>query len=371
MSRSDELKTMKWINARLKKINKPFVKSIKSSDGDIIDCVLFNLQPTFDLPEIKEKMNLDPPEMPKGHDSTTMETEIKQLWSSKGESCPNGTIPIRRTTASDVLRSMSISKSVKKVGRKGFSGAQDHEHATGYVTDGKFYGTKALMNVWKPYVAKYYDFSLSQIWVSSDVPTHDVQTVEAGWHAVPILYQDNNPRIFIYWTPNSYRSGCYNLQCPGFVQTNTRIALGAAIYPFSTYNDKQYDIAFLIWKDIKSGDWWLKAGSEMIGYWPQTLFTDLRDHATSIEYGGEVYSRNLHNHTSTQMGSGHFPNEGFGKAAYARNLEIVNEDNTLNPVPNLKAIADKPNCYGVKSGYSKTWGNYIFFGGPGNNPNCP
>ncbi|KAM0056671.1 hypothetical protein Hdeb2414_s0006g00221231 [Helianthus debilis subsp. tardiflorus] len=51
-------KKMNLINAQLRKINKPFVKSIKSPDGDIIDCVLFHLQPAFDLPELREKISL-------------------------------------------------------------------------------------------------------------------------------------------------------------------------------------------------------------------------------------------------------------------------------------------------------------------------
>nr|XP_043614029.1 uncharacterized protein LOC122585979 [Erigeron canadensis] len=366
----NKLKTMKLINAHLKKINRPFLKSIKTSDGDIIDCVLFNLQLSFDLHEIKEKMSWkDPPEMPKGHDNTKMETEIKQLWSSKGESCPNGTIPIRRTTASDVLRSMSISKSGKNVGEMKYPGAQNHKHAIAE-TQGEFHGAKATLNLWKPNVVGD-DFSLSQIWVISN--TNVDQTLEAGWHVFPSLNnKDNNPRLFNYWTADGYdRSGCYNLRCPGFVQTNNRIALGAALGPISMYNGAQYDISFLIWKDPRSGDWWLKVGSEVIGYWPQTLFTDLRDHATLLEYGGEVYSPNLGTHTLTPMGSGHFPTEGFGKAAYARNLEMVGLDDMLHPVSSFSLIAEKPDCYTAIKGYTKDWGGYIFFGGPGNNPNCP
>ncbi|KAI3817529.1 hypothetical protein L1987_11324 [Smallanthus sonchifolius] len=270
---SNKSKKMKLINARLRKINKPFVKSIKSPDGDIIDCVLFHLQPAFDLPELRGKMLL---------------------------------------------------------------------HAIGYVTPGEFYGAKAILNVWEPNVTGY-DFSLSQIWVIADVPTRPVNTVEAGWHIYPNVHKDSLPRLFTYWTPDGYRSGCYNMVCPGFVQTNQKVCLGAAIDPISTYNGQQYDVAFMISKDPKNGDWWLTVRSEV---------------------------RDLGRHTSTQMGSGHFQDEGFGKAAYARNLEVVDEDNKLNAVYDLQLLADNPNCYGVKNGYSDAWGNYIYFGGPGYNPNC-
>ena len=71
------------------------------------------------------------------------------------------------------------------------------------------------------------------------------------------------------------------------------------------------------------------------------------------------------------MGSGHFPDEGPKKSAYIGNLEVVNRDNHIIPVSNLIVLATKSSCYDVKKGYSDVWGNYIYFGGPGNNPNCP
>lgn len=43
-------------------------------------------------------------------------------------------------------------------------------------------------------------------------------------------------------------TGCYNLLCSGFVQTTSKIAIGASISPLSSYNAKQYDITILIWK---------------------------------------------------------------------------------------------------------------------------
>ncbi|MFS7991307.1 putative neprosin activation peptide [Helianthus anomalus] len=60
------------------------------------------------------------PELPKGHDDIAGNNlEIKQLWNSKGELCPNGTIPIRRTSDSDII---SISKFGNKYSRKDIPG---------------------------------------------------------------------------------------------------------------------------------------------------------------------------------------------------------------------------------------------------------
>jgi hypothetical protein len=72
------------------------------------------------------------------------------------------------------------------------------------------------------------------------------------------------------------------------------------------------------------------------------------------------------------MGSGHFPVEGFGKASYMRNLQVVNSFNTLQS-PNVVGLGNKqPNCYNVQSGFNSiNWGTHIFYGGPGKNPNCP
>ncbi|KAM0020850.1 putative neprosin activation peptide [Helianthus debilis subsp. tardiflorus] len=117
----------------LRKINRPFVKSIKSPDGDIIDCVLFHRQPAFDVPKLKGKMSMVPPELPKGHDNVGKNHEIKQLWNSKGESCPNGTIPIKRPSASDISRSTSVSKYRKKYSRKDIPTSPEHQVFTFYL----------------------------------------------------------------------------------------------------------------------------------------------------------------------------------------------------------------------------------------------
>jgi hypothetical protein len=41
-----------------------------------------------------------------------------QLWSLSGESCPDGTIPVRRITEQDLLRASSINRFGKKIVNK-------------------------------------------------------------------------------------------------------------------------------------------------------------------------------------------------------------------------------------------------------------
>ncbi|KAJ0666576.1 putative neprosin [Helianthus annuus] len=372
----EESKKMKLIRTHLLKINKPSVKTIQSPDGDILDCVMVHHQPAFDHPVLKGTKPLNPPERPNGHHHAGMELENYQLWSLSGEYCPEGTIPIRRTTEQDILRANSIKRFGRKIARpvRRDSSSGGHEHAVGYVSGDEYYGAKASINVWDPKVTDRFEFSLSQMWVISGAFGDDLNTIEAGWQVSPELYGDNYPRFFTYWTTDAYQAtGCYNLLCSGFVQTNNRIAIGAAISPTSSYNGGQFDISLLIWKDPKHGNWWLEFGSGvLVGYWPASLFTHLRDHASMVQFGGEIVnSQASGSHTSTQMGSGHFAGEGFGKASYFRNMQVVDWDNSLIPLSNLKVVADNPNCYDIRGGINNVWGNYIYYGGPGKNPRCP
>ncbi|XP_038891414.1 uncharacterized protein LOC120080834 isoform X1 [Benincasa hispida] len=373
----DHSKKLKLIRAHLKKINKPPIKTIQSPDGDLIDCVISHQQPAFDHPLLKGKKPLDLPERPFERSSSGGgESETFQLWSMSGEFCPEGTVPIRRTTEKDMLRASSVQRFGRKVRRRirRDSSSNGHEHAVGFVSGEEYYGAKASINVWAPRVTNQYEFSLSQMWVISGSFGDDLNTIEAGWQVSPELYGDNYPRFFTYWTSDAYQTtGCYNLLCSGFVQTNNRIAIGAAISPTSSYNGGQFDISLLVWKDPKHGNWWLEFGSGvLVGYWPAFLFTHLRSHATMIQFGGEVVnSRPSGFHTATQMGSGHFAGEGFGKASYFRNLQVVDWDNSLIPLSNLKVLADHPNCYNIQGGINRVWGNYFYYGGPGRNVRCP
>ncbi|OVA20769.1 protein of unknown function DUF239 [Macleaya cordata] len=350
----EDLQRLKRVRAHLRKINKPALKTIQA------DCVLSNQQPAFDHPKLQGQTPLDPPETPKNYETST-DSEIFQLWRSNGESCPEGTIPIRRTREEDVLRASSIrrfGRKLRKPIRRDYS-SSDHEHAVGYVTGEQYYGAKASLNVWSPRVTNMYEFSLSQIWVISGSFGNDLNTIEAGWQVSPELYGDSHPRFFTYWTTDAYQTtGCYNLLCSGFVQTNNKIAVGAAISPISSYNGRQFDISILVWKDPKHGHWWLQYGSVLVGYWPSFLFSHLQNHASMVQFGGEIVnSRTSGFHTSTQMGSGHFATEGFGKASYFRNLQVVDWDNNLIPPSNFRMLADHPNCYDIRGGNNRGWGD--------------
>ncbi|KAG0461878.1 hypothetical protein HPP92_020354 [Vanilla planifolia] len=376
------------INRHLGKINKPAVRSIESPDGDTIDCVHHRRQPALDHPLLKNhQLRRSPDELPayagrwRVRNSTTPRRSW-QTWHHVGH-CPAGTIPIRRTSVADVLRAKSLYHYGRKQRRypSAASAAPDiisgngHEHAIAYTGTGEeFYGARATINVWDPSIQVENEFSLSQIWVlSGSFDGSDLNSIEAGWQVSPELYGDSRPRLFTYWTSDAYQAtGCYNLLCSGFIQTNSKIAIGASISPISSFDGAQFDITILIWKDPKQGNWWMSFGDGMlVGYWPAELFTHLADRATMVEWGGEVVnSRSNGRHTSTQMGSGRFAGEGFARSSYFRNLEVVDADNSLGPVQSVTTLAENPGCYDIRSSSSSDWGTYFYYGGPGSNPNC-
>ncbi|WCJ28804.1 hypothetical protein M5689_010476 [Euphorbia peplus] len=380
------------VEKHLNRLNKPGVKSIESPDGDTIDCVPITQQPAFDHPFLKDhKIQMRPSYHPEGlfdeskvaaPESKEKTNPIHQLWHTNGM-CPEGTIPIRRTKKDDVLRASSAKRYGRKKHRsipKPRSADPDlinqsgHQHAIAYVEGDKYYGAKATINVWEPKIQQANEFSLSQLWILGGSFGEDLNSIEAGWQVSPDLYGDNNTRLFSYWTSDAYQAtGCYNLLCSGFIQINSAIAMGASISPVSGFRNSQFDISILVWKDPKEGHWWMQFGNDnVLGYWPSFLFSYLADSASMIEWGGEVVNSEPNGeHTSTQMGSGRFPEEGFGKASYFRNIQIVDESNNLRAPKGIGTFTEQSNCYDVQTGSNGDWGHYFYYGGPGKNSNCP
>lgn len=381
------------VQRHLKRLNKQAVKSIKSPDGDIIDCVHISHQPAFDHPFLKNHtIQMRPSHHPEGQvlleKSKLITSKQKppprsQLWHNNGR-CPRNTIPVRRTKKEDLLRASSVKKYGRKLQRTtpnplslqpDLLDESGHQHAIAYVEGDAYYGAKATINVWEPRIEQGNEFSLSQVWVIGGFFGEDLNSIEAGWQVSPDLYGDNNTRLFTYWTTDSYQAtGCYNLLCSGFIQVNSEIAMGATIYPVSKYEGFQYDISILVWKDPKEGHWWLQFGNNyVLGYWPSFLFSYLSESASMIEWGGEVVnSEPGGEHTSTAMGSGRFAGEGFGKSSYFRNIQVVDGSNNLRDPTGIAAFTEQANCYNVQIGHGGgQWGNYFYFGGPGRNSNCP
>ncbi|XP_010422791.1 PREDICTED: uncharacterized protein LOC104708009 [Camelina sativa] len=268
-----------------------------------------------------------------------------QIWNGgNGLRCPKGTIPIRRFQA------------------EGFGNfTERHEYAVERLNStANIYGTKFTMSVGHPKVAHTQEFSLGQTWLASgSFEGGDLNTIEAGWQVFPTLYFDNQARLFIYWTNNAYASGsCYNLRCPGFIQTSGNVLVEGAIHPHTAA------ITIQIWKDPTLGHWWLSVGPNsgtelvLVGYWPNKIFTRLNDHAQKVDWGGEIVDTTVSNHTTTQMGSGYRPRSA--RAAYMRDLEVMFNTHDFQPIGDVTLIQTNAAYYNI----FKTSDTSFTYGGP-------
>ncbi|XP_026432130.1 uncharacterized protein LOC113329473 isoform X2 [Papaver somniferum] len=306
---------------------------------------------------------------------------LTQTWHKYG-SCPEGTIPIRRKGKNynpTLLRKHHSPRSspyktlvTSQISKDIIDDYMFREYATIGV-QGNFLGGKAKINLWKPFTEKN-EISLSQIWVAAG-EYQDLNTIEVGWHVYQDIYGDDQTRFFIYWTTDGYlSSGCYNLLCDGFVHTSTNISLGCNFTEVSTFNGDQKDATFSIRKDQSSGHWWVQVQGIPVGYYPGNLFTKLSKTATSVEWGGEIANRKSKGrHTSTQMGSGHFPSEGGLKtSSYFNWVQVFDESNKIKDPENVGKRVTHPNCYGLKidSDHYGTNGYGFYYGGPGYNSKC-
>ncbi|XP_028082217.1 uncharacterized protein LOC114283557 [Camellia sinensis] len=173
---------------------------------------------------------MEPSSSPIGMKMDDSQPKLIQNWHKNGE-CPQGTIPIRRTQNHDLHRTFPFHR---QGGQHYYPFGQllgGHKYAFVTKTGSTYYGEHASFNVWNP-KTEANEFCLSQIWVMSDKTT--LNTIEAGWMG-----------------DNYQSTGCYDLSCPGFVQTNHKFAIGCTIKPVSTYNEKAFAISMLIYKELE------------------------------------------------------------------------------------------------------------------------
>lgn len=270
-------------------------------------------------------------------------------------SCAAGTIPMQRLTLERMAKFPTLKAFMAKKPAGANSSIQDnaHRYGVGYQSVNN-YGGNSWLNLWNPSG----EFSLSQQWY-----VNGGQTVEGGW--VHYSARWDPAVLFIFFTPDNYASGCYNLECSGFVQTSNAFTLGGAWSSYSTLGGTQWGFAEQ-WQYFQ-GNWWLFIQNTAIGYYPGSIYNGGpmgSGNANLAEFGGETYTGGTN---WPQMGSGQFANAGFGWAAYQNTMFYIDQAyathwSVLNP------IVTNPNCYTLSitdSSVGGSWGTYIFFGGPG------
>ncbi|XP_043693629.1 uncharacterized protein LOC122644092 [Telopea speciosissima] len=382
-------KNLLEIDKKLKQINRSAVKSIQSEDGDIIDCVDIYKQPAFDHPALRNHtIQMRPSSYPAFETNVKKDEvhgalEASQLWLKSG-SCPEGTIPIRRIRKQDLLRATSLEEFGRKkpsfstIARdthqnggnsiKSYNKGANHSVAILFAQGIAYLGAAGKINVWNPSVASDDEFSAAEIALTNG-PYYDFESVESGWVVNPKVYGDRSTRFFAYWTADaSMKTGCFDLTCPGFVQTSKSVALGSVLDPVSALNGAQFEISIYIHLDVFTGNWWLKYGNIEVGYWPKKLFVGLSSMAASVEWGGEVKSSHIgqtHPHTATDMGSGRFIGSGWGYDCFIRNIRILDNSLTLKFPPINYPYTDEYTCYDIYYRRYDVTDPEFYFGGPG------
>ncbi|CAN1286388.1 hypothetical protein LINPERPRIM_LOCUS19284 [Linum perenne] len=218
------------------------------------------------------------------------------------------------------------------------------------------HGATGNINVWQPQVYPN-EIVVAQFWVTDNGGPGTAEAIEAGYMS------------------DGYKSkGCYNLDCPGFIQTSSKGVVGGLIQPISKYGDDNQQIVTIAFRrDLNNGNWWLIYQGEEIGYWPAELFKNLNTTAKLIEWGGCVVNTKVGKfEIASEMGSGHYPTEGFGKAAFFSNLGFVIEDGEFMDADGLVLQKSKPGCYNIDlNDKTENWGVNFYYGGPGSNsPAC-
>jgi hypothetical protein len=362
--------------------------SFVDANGSIFDCVPVEQQPGLRGKETTVPKAPDLPQPAEPHAAGAKdERQASHIESPLGPGkvdtlgnkmeCPDGTIPMRRLTLEGMSRFESLQqffqkspldKEVRPPQGASPNVAATHKWAHAFQNVNNI-GGHSFINIWKPAIGANQIFSLSQHWYVGGSGAA-LQTAEVGLQVYPGLYGGPNPCFFIYWTADDYnKTGCYNLTCSNFVQTNKSWPIGGAIGPISTYGGQQWELEIAYY--LTGGRWWLyvkgTAAANAIGYYPASQYGNgvMATHAAEIDYGGEVVGTT----SWPPMGSGHLAAEGWQKACYQRQIYYY-QTGGGSAWASLTPSTTSPQCYTVTvNNFASPWNETIFYGGPGGS-NC-
>jgi hypothetical protein len=283
--------------------------------------------------------------------------------------CSDNTIPMRRVTLEQMSHFANLQDFFKKgAGSDGQApkpenhqpqapdGTHKYAYTYQYVNN---LGGNSSINLWSPYVYSGEIFSLGQQWYVGGN-----QTAEVGMQNYPGYYGGENSKLFIYWTADGYQNtGCYNLTCGAFVQTNGNWYFGAGFSNYSVWGGAQYEFSAQYY--LYQGNWWLALGGQWVGYYPGSIYRggQLTRYATLIEFGGETDGYN----PWPPMGSGGWAGWGWTYAAYQRNV-YYRDLSAITRWTSLTTVQPSSNCFTTAGPYwsnSSGWGIYFYYGGPG------
>ncbi|KAL5843772.1 hypothetical protein ACOSQ4_009730 [Xanthoceras sorbifolium] len=199
---------------------------------------------------------------------------------------------------------------------------------------GKYYGGGGLVSIYNPF-ADHGQFTSSVISIEGG-PIEEFSTIRAGWMQ----------------GVDGVMHGCYDTRCPGFVIVSTQIPLNVVFKDISVAGGSQFYVKLSIAQDKETGNWWLTYSERdtPVGYWPSSLFANLKDGAQVLVWGGMVS-------TNTPQ----LPPMGNGDNGK------IHSYTSLNATMDVPLTVKGNKCYrtGGNSYKYDYWGYSFYFGGNG------
>ncbi|XP_040246972.1 protein neprosin-like [Aegilops tauschii subsp. strangulata] len=234
--------------------------------------------------------------------------------------------------------------------------------ATHSTHPGSYYGLAVTMDVYGHNISAGH--IVTSIWIANmeGDPKTDENAIWVGWQVDPKKYGDSHTHFFTSWTRDTYHTGCYDMDCPGFqLVKGSKIAPGGTIQPVSHVHGVRQKITIKVFREKSTGNWWIHYGFNKaptpVGYYPAKLFDKLSKKATQISIGSVVGgSPSI---PSPPMGSGFLPSD---KAALITDISLIGEDGRMTPFTvNTDRLQSKSSCYSI----SPIQGAKCSYGGPG------
>ncbi|RVX01813.1 hypothetical protein CK203_019546 [Vitis vinifera] len=348
------------LEREVRRLNKPAVKSIKAWDLLSLHHNLsvsiskqqtmtfsigvdINKQPAFDNPLLQNltvqvcnsllilimvhsrgidlaSLELAPSGLPKGLGPKPPPPSGSQAWtlSIPDGGCPPGTVPIERTTTSQLKKMKSFFQTQAKNFLPADDATPGYHVAATRMALGSYLGAQASVSIHQEPATDHQNHR-AMVWVSGDT-----DYIQVGWMVNKGVYGDGKTRFFFY-----------NVDGP--------INPGLVAYSRS----KHYC-------------YWLLA---------EGTFPLPEDGCYTCRMGGYLYKDDATSTTAPQMGSGLFPEQGYGKAAYFKQIQIVQGEGGFvdPPADSVNLFSDRPQCYKVGPSAELLFytGYHFYYGGPG------
>ncbi|TVU06120.1 hypothetical protein EJB05_49313 [Eragrostis curvula] len=220
---------------------KSYAKTFKDKYGVIFDCVDMYKQPALDHPLLKNhKLQVLP----------SSSTAGAPVPFGLQESCPDGTVPVRRYVKRDKAYTQISGQHFAQLLIESEEGSQFQEASATIEVDTLIISAGQV--------------SSAQILLVNEGISGRLIVIQAGWAA-----DDHNT------------TGCRNMDCPGFVLLSQTKTPGMVL-PTGT-------ASVSISKDTQTGNWFVFLDQEIVGYFPKEIINNMSG-ATNVQMGGITYA---------------------------------------------------------------------------------